>query len=121
MDAIADGITDAAPFDAPFVGKGDGSHDCSVHANGKLYCQNSPYTDLHGKPSRSSPIVDHLNSIDSAFDCWGMGELHDGGNTTWYRAVGDEHLLPGWAAARDLGTSSGFDMNPSARGFAVCP
>lgn len=120
VDVSSDAGLDAHLVSDAFLGRGDGSHDCSLHADGKLYCQNSPYTDLHAQPTKASPIVDHLISIDSKFDCWGTGDLHDGGNTTWYRAVGDEHQLQGWAAGRDVSTASFFDQNPAAFGFATC-
>src|SRR5262249_27591262 len=63
----------------------DGGYDCSVHADKLLYCRNTAGADMHQDPMNASPVINHLRTTYSWFECWGVGELHAGGNTTWYR------------------------------------
>jgi hypothetical protein len=100
----------------------DGAYDCSVHADDKLlWCRNTANADMHQDPMNASPVINHLRTTFSWFGCWGVGDLHAGGNTTWYRTEGDDNTSYGWVAAFDLSTDSTFDANPSAYGLAKCP
>ncbi len=101
-------------------GPGTGQSGCSVHADGKLYCANSPGAAIYATASASSAVVDHLRSNPSWFDCWSTGELHAGGNTTWYHTQGDDNGAWGWVPAVDLETPDTFDANPSGQGLAQC-
>jgi uncharacterized protein YvpB len=94
--------------------------DCSVHADGKLYCTNTPGAAMHAAMTASSATVNHLRTTYSWFECWGTGEHHAGGNTTWYRTTGDDNPSKGWIPAVDLSTQPDFDGDPSARGLAKC-
>jgi uncharacterized protein YvpB len=94
--------------------------DCSVHGDGKLYCTNTGGAAMHASTTASSPVVNHLRTTYSWFECWGSGEQHAGGNTTWYRTIGDDNSSRGWIPAVDLGTQSEFDANPTARGLKAC-
>lgn len=94
---------------------------CEVHASdAKLYCTNSPNAAMHAGTNAGSPVVNHLQTTYSWFDCWGTGELHAGGNTTWYHTIGDENANAGWVPAVDLSTTSAFDANPTAHGLPQC-
>ena len=109
----------AAASPPPSGGGGDPS--CSVHDDGKLYCGNTPGASIYAADNAESGVVDHLESNPSWFDCWSTGELHAGGNTTWYHTQGDDTGAWGWVPAVDLDTTSDFDANPSASGLAACP
>jgi hypothetical protein len=100
---------------------GGSNNACSVHSDGRLFCNNTPGAALRATPRLSSAIVNHLRTTFSFFECWGTGDLHAGGNTTWYKTIGDDNGNRGWAAAVDLSTTSAFDSNPSAQGLARCP
>lgn len=95
--------------------------DCSVHADGKLYCTNAANAAMYATPQFASAVVNHLRTTYSYFDCWGVGDLHPGGNTTWYRTVGDDNPNQGWLPAVDLNTPDAFDANPTAYGLVRCP
>jgi hypothetical protein len=94
--------------------------DCSVHSDGKLYCGNTPSAALYGATNLGSSVVNHLRTTSSWFDCWGTGERHAGGNTTWYHTLGDDNGNWGWAPAVELQTSDALDANPSAKGLRQC-
>jgi len=64
--------------------------------------------------------VNTLRSTSSWFECWFPGQLHSGGNTTWYWTLGDDNGSRGFAPASALDTSSAFDANPTAHGLAKC-
>jgi hypothetical protein len=129
MNGVADAgtsTTDAgaiAPSDANFRDQlqNDAGFDCSVHADAKLYCTNLVGAAMYATPSLSGAVVNHLRMSYSYFECWGTGDLHAGGNTTWYRTLGDDTPDRGWLPAVDLNTPATFDANPSAYGFAKCP
>lgn len=101
----------------PAVAPGGG---CRVRADAKLYCDNAANAAMYAEPSSSSEVVNHLRSSFSWFQCWGTGELHAGGNTTWYRTLGDDNLAVGWVPAVKLKTQGSFDANPSADGLPHC-
>ncbi len=120
-DGDRDSVGDAPPFETskPDAAGTDASA-CGVHADGKLYCTNRLDTVLRSQPTLTAPIVDTLRSTASIFLCWGVGEPHAGGNSTWYYTNGDDNLELGWAPAVSLGTSDAIDANPSAFGLARC-
>jgi hypothetical protein len=94
---------------------------CTVHGDDhKLYCTNTPSAPLHAQPTNGSAVVNHLATTYSWFDCWGRGDLHAGGNTTWYHTVGDDNPNAGWVPGADLHTPDAFDANPSASGLPQC-
>lgn len=93
---------------------------CSVREDSKLHCDNAANTPMFAGPSSSSEVVNHLRSSFSWFQCWGTGELHAGGNTTWYRTLGDANPTTGWVPAVRLKTQGSFDANPSADGLPHC-
>lgn len=97
-----------------------GGTDCSVRADGKLYCPNTPGSAIYAAPTAQSAVVNHLRSNPSWFDCWQKGDLHAGGNTTWYHTVGDDNPNAGFVPAVDLSTPDSLDANPSAAGLAQC-
>jgi len=94
--------------------------NCSVHADGRLYCHNTGGAAMHSALTASSSVVNHLRSTDSWFECWGTGDRHAGGNTTWYYTLGDDNGNWGWVPAVDLSTTSDFDANPGASGLPLC-
>ena len=93
---------------------------CSVHADGRLYCMNALSSVIRATPSNGAAVVDTLRTTDSWFDCWTTGELHAGGNTTWYHTEGDDYGSWGFVPGVDLETSNGFDANPSGQGLKHC-
>ncbi|MEO7112225.1 MAG: hypothetical protein ABI183_17400 [Polyangiaceae bacterium] len=122
---VSDARIDARVLpDLPDAMLPDGGFDCSVHADAWLFCGNTLYGFVYPDKSYDQDPVDQLATEYSAFECWGTGELHKGGNTTWYRTYGtsdpsNPHL--GWVAGVDLKTPDGFDANPTAYGLAPCP
>ena len=106
----------------PSGGTSGGTEDpaCMVHADGRLYCGNTVGAAIYASTNAESGVVDHLRSNPSWFDCWSTGELHGGGNTTWYHTQGDDAGNWGWTPAVDLDTTSDFDANPSAHGLRSC-
>lgn len=101
-------------------GGGGGNGACSVNTDDhKLYCPNR-VTSLYRTPSTSSAVVNTLRSTNSWFTCWTTGDLHAGGNTTWYQTVGDDNGNAGYAPAVALSTPNDFDGDPSAHGLPKC-
>ncbi|WP_394835950.1 M23 family metallopeptidase [Pendulispora rubella] len=101
---------------------GGGGGACSVHSDDqKLYCANTSGANMRSTPRNGGTIVNHLRTSYSWFTCWGTGDKHAGGNTTWYYTQGDDNANFGWVAAVDLSTTSEFDSNPSAHGLKKCP
>jgi uncharacterized protein YvpB len=94
--------------------------DCSVHADGRLYCSNTGGAIMRATPSTTAPEVNRLLTTYSWFDCWGTGEARPDGNSTWYHTQGDENPSKGWVAAIDMKTTTSFDANPSAHGLRKC-
>jgi beta-lactamase class A len=82
---------------------------------------NDPNTPMHEDATAGSPVVDTLRTTHSWFKCWTTGELHAGGNTTWYFTQGDDNGAWGFVPAAALETTSDFDANPSAQGMPKCP
>jgi len=93
---------------------------CGVHADKKLYCSNADDAAMRASDHLSSSVVNHLRTTTSWFTCWGTGDRHAGGNTTWYYTLGDDNGNWGWVPAVDLDTTSAFDANPSAHGLPRC-
>jgi hypothetical protein len=83
--------------------------------DGKLYVSNVAGAAIRSTPSNGAPIVNHLRTTDSWFDCWTTGDRHAGGNTTWYHTLGDDNGNWGFVAANDLSTTSAYDASPSLR------
>ena len=117
----------ASSFDAnpsaaglPRCGGNGGTANCNVHTDGKLYCVDVAGAAMHASPTLGSAVVNHLRTTNSYFQCWGTGDRHAGGNTTWYYTIGDDNGNWGWVPAVDLQTNSSFDANPSAAGFPHC-
>jgi hypothetical protein len=100
-------------------GGGGGGGACSVHADGKLYCANR-VSPMHAATNAGSPVVNTLRSTSSWFDCWGTGERHAGGNSTWYHTLGDDNGNWGWVPGVALSTPDSFDANPGAHGLKHC-
>jgi hypothetical protein len=95
---------------------------CAVYSDGRLYCGNVSPSAMYAAPRSSSERVNTLATVYSWFDCWGTGELHSGGNTTWYHTQGDDSAAFGWVAAGDVYTPNvtSFDADPSQFGFDRC-
>ncbi|WP_394831549.1 C39 family peptidase [Pendulispora rubella] len=98
----------------------DSSNDCFVRSDGRLHCNNVGGSSMYASTTSSSSVVDHLRTTYSWFDCWGTGERHAGGNTTWYHTQGDDNAKWGWIPAVNLNTTSAFDADPSAQGLQRC-
>ena len=81
-------------------------------SDGKLYVSNVAGAAIRSNPENDAPIVNHLRTTESWFDCWTSGDRHAGGNTTWYHTLGDDNGNWGFVAANDLSTTSAFDANP---------
>lgn len=96
------------------------SSSCGVQSDGLLHCNNKANTALYASASAKSAVVDHLQSMNSWFKCWGTGDKHAGGNTTWYYTQGDDHGAWGWVPAVNLDTAGSFDANPTAAGLPAC-
>jgi hypothetical protein len=99
---------------------GGNSQACTVHSDHRLYCKNTPNVAMRATPNLGATIVNHLKTSFSFFECWGTGDRHAGGNTTWYKTIGDTNPSLGWVPAVDLATTSAFDSNPSASGLPHC-
>jgi hypothetical protein len=101
---------------------GGGGNDgaCSVHSSDhRLYCTNR-VTPLYKTASKTSSVVDTLRSTSSWFTCWTEGDLHEGGNRTWYSTQGDDHGNWGFAPAVALDTPDNFDTTALAHGLPHC-
>lgn len=97
-----------------------GGDSCAVRSGeGKLYCTNRT-SSVYRDPRSSSSVVDTLRTTNSWFSCWTTGDMHAGGNTTWYRTQGDVHGNWGFVPAAALDTTSAFDADPTARGLPNC-
>jgi hypothetical protein len=97
-----------------------GGGACAVRADARLHCANRDGAPLRARPQNQSPVVNVLRTTNSWFDCWTTGERHAGGNTTWYRTLGDDNGNRGFVAGVDLSTPDAFDANPTAAGLAKC-
>ena len=93
---------------------------CAIYTDGMLYCGNASASPMRAAPQASAPVVDTLRTSYSWFICWATGELHAGGNTTWYYTEGDDAGERGWLPAANLDTPDPFDADPAAYGFARC-
>lgn len=102
------------------VARGGSPSGCAVRNDGKLHCDNTPGSVLRAQPRNDSPVVNRLRTANSWFDCWTTGDRHGGGNTTWYRTLGDDNGSWGFVAGNDLSTPEAFDANPSAKGLRRC-
>ncbi len=96
------------------------SSSCSVHGDGRLYCNNAAEATIRSSATNGGVPVDTLRSTNSWFDCWVTGDLHAGGNRTWYHTEGDDYGHWGFVPAVDLETASAFDANPTADGLRHC-
>jgi len=102
------------------VGGSAGPGNCAVRSDKRLYCTNAGGAAMRSEPNLSSTVVNHLRTTFSWFECWGTGQLHAGGNTTWYKTLGDDNANRGWIPAVDIATSADFDHDPSAIGLPRC-
>lgn len=98
-------------------GSSDGA--CAVGDDKRLHCGNKPAAPIYDSPGFTT-IVDRLRTTTSWFDCWSTGELHGGGNKTWYHTVGDDNNRWGWVPAAEMKTTSEFDADPTSRGLPEC-
>jgi len=95
--------------------------DCSVHGDGRLYCGNEYNAPLYAeRPFYSHGVYDHMFTTYSWFNCWAYGDLHPGGNYTWYHSTGDEYGRDGFMPANYVHTPSWFDANPKQFGLRNC-
>jgi Phage tail lysozyme len=100
---------------------GAGQSDaCSVRSDHRLWCDNTAGAAMRSTPHLNATVVNHLRTSFSFFECWGTGDLHAGGNTTWYKTIGDDNSNLGFVPAVDLSTTSAFDSNPTAHGLPHC-
>lgn len=112
----APSASDASPG-AQQVGQHPG--DCSVHADGRLYCANRAGK-MFAQPDPASSVVNELRTTYSWFDCWALGAANAKGNRTWYHTFGDTTAASGYVDASAVDTTAAFDADPSAHGFARC-
>lgn len=121
LQAIAPGIAVGDRIEAGtligWVGRTGTASNGVVHLH---YCGNRVPAPVRGARSPSAPAVNTLRTSYSWFICFGFGEHHHGGNTTWYFTLGDDNQTWGWVAAGDLLTSSDFDADPAAHGLPAC-
>jgi hypothetical protein len=93
---------------------------CVIYTDGQLYCGDKPGA-LLDHPVASGSVVNHLLTDYSSFECWGTGDLHAGGNRTWYYTDGDDPGAPrGWLPGVNVWTPDGFDADPTKYGFRQC-
>lgn len=109
LNAVERNVCDGAPPDR-----------CSVHDDGRLWCDNRSPASVRARTSPSAAQVDVLRTTYSWFSCFAFGERHHGGNNTWYRTIGDDSGRWGWVAAGDVQTTSDFDADPAAHGLQPC-
>jgi hypothetical protein len=93
---------------------------CAVQRDARLHCDNKAGAVLRAEAKNQSPVVNTLRTTSSWFECWTSGERHAGGNTTWYRTLGDDNGNRGFVAAVDLSTPESLDANPTVAGLAAC-
>ena len=86
-----------------------------MHTDGKLYCVDVAGAAMHASPTLGSAVVNHLRTTNSYFQCWGTGDRHAGGNTTWYYTIGDDNGNWGWVPAVDLQTEQLFRRQSERR------
>jgi hypothetical protein len=91
-----------------------------VQRDARLHCDNKAGAVLRAEAKNQSPVVNTLRTTSSWFECWTSGERHAGGNTTWYRTLGDDNGNRGFVAAVDLSTPESLDANPTVAGLAAC-
>ncbi|MEV4109913.1 hypothetical protein [Nonomuraea sp. NPDC049695] len=93
---------------------------CGVDPHdGRLHCSNEGGVPVFHEP-RPVDAVDFLDTTQSWFTCWTQGELHTGGNTTWYGTVGDRFGNFGYVPASAVHTPSAFDADPGRYGLRRC-
>lgn len=115
----------AAPAPPPAGGGGGGggvagNGGCGVEGDGKLYCTNRDNVALRAAPNGGAAVVNTIRTTSSWFTCWGTGEPHAGGNSTWYFTLGDDNGNWGWVPGVSLNTPDAFDANPTAHGLKAC-
>src|SRR5262249_60604708 len=91
-----------------------------IYADGSRHGGNASGSQWRRARGASAPVVDTLRTSYSWFICWGPGEPHAGGNTTWYYTEGDDAGRRGWLPAVNLDTPGPFNADPAAYGFAGC-
>jgi hypothetical protein len=109
----------------PSAGKADDAvgrdkAGCGVRSDGRLYCGNRAPVPVRRFKYPSAEPVNWLRTTYSWFDCFGRGDIHHGGNDTWYLTQGDDGIYWGWVAAGDVYTSSEFDAHPDRFGLEEC-
>jgi len=109
-----------AAADEPVDSAESAVQTCGVRSDGKLYCGNKYNAPVYYREWLDEDVIDHLYTTYSWFTCWTTGDLHQGGNNTWYLTVGDQHGYAGLVPAYYLKTSSAFDADPTAHGLQHC-
>lgn len=85
-------------------GGGGSGGGCSVQSDKKLHCTNDDDVPMHANPWAASPVVNHLRTTTSWFECWFPGEQHAGGNNVWYWTMGDDNAKKGFVPAKNVHT-----------------
>ncbi|WP_371659813.1 hypothetical protein [Streptomyces sp. NBC_00280] len=98
--------------------------DCVIRLDSRLWCNNASPANIRASARLQAEITGQLLLNYSWFDCWTSGDLHGGGNTTWYHTKGDwtRPGYDGWGyvPAQALYTTSDFDADPTAYGLRHC-
>ncbi len=87
------------------TGTGGTISGCGVGVDKKLRCASDDDVPIHRNPWASSPVVNHLRTTQSWFECWFPGEMHRGGNKVWYWTVGDDNNAWGFVPASAVRTT----------------
>ncbi|CAN5475388.1 hypothetical protein BH09MYX1_BH09MYX1_26300 [soil metagenome] len=112
----SDAKSDAA--NAPPDAAADATPFCGVQKDKRLYCTNLENVPLNVTASHQSNVVDHLKTRYSWFTCWTKGTDNP---STWFYTQGDDKNAFGYVSAEAVMTTSEFNLDPSAMGFAHCP
>jgi Caspase domain len=93
--------------------------DCSVHSDGNLHCNNTPYANVYLHATYDSPVSGIMKTTHSWFICWQHGQPDHAGKDIWYETQGDQgqngYNAWGFMPASDLQTT----VNP-APGLRQC-
>ena len=89
--------------------------NCNVHSGRQALLREQPGPRCMGPTTTRAESSITSRTTTSWFTCWGTGQLHAGGNTTWYYTQGDDNGHWGWVPAVDLETPSSFATPTRAR------
>jgi phosphate-selective porin len=122
--AAALALTVGGVIFAPTANAAASADPCVIKIDSRLWCNNNSQALIRASAHHSAEITGQLLTGYSWFDCWASGDLHGGGNTTWYHTKGDwtRPGYDGWGyvPANMLYTSSEFDADPTAYGLRHC-